>query len=115
MLVRVSGNPTNPLPITVSLEVTETGRFKAKAHTGAPFEMALPLQVVNGSVSGGASRIVIPLGALESDVLTIARTAGTTAKVTVDIVSFPARPTSHNGYAFVRSSDLPLQVIAPTQ
>ncbi len=115
VLVRVSGNPTNPLPITVSLEVTETGRFKAKAHTGAPFEMALPLQVVNGSVSGGASRIVIPLGALESDVLTIARTAGTTAKVTIDIVSFPARPTSHNGYAFVRSSDLPLQVIAPSQ
>ena len=115
VLVRVRGNPTNPLPITVSLEVTETGRFKAKAHTGAPFEMALPLQVVNGSVSGGASRIVIPLGALESDVLTIARTAGTTAKVTIDIVSFPARPTIHNGYAFVRSSDLPLQVIAPTQ
>ena len=32
----VSGNPTDPLPITISLELTAAGQFRASAHTGAP-------------------------------------------------------------------------------
>ena len=111
----VSGNPTDPLPITISLELTAAGQFRASAHTGAPFEMTLSLQVVNGSISSGATSIVIPRGRLQSDVLTVTRTAGTTAAVTVDIVSLPALPLKYSGLTLVKSADLPLQVIAPSQ
>lgn len=111
----VSGNSTEPLGITVSLEKTAEGQLKATAHTGAPFEMILPLRIVNGSVSGGATGIVIPAGALESDALTVNRTAGTTAAVTVEITSLPELPTHFTGLTLVKSSHLPLQVIAPAQ
>ena len=111
----VSGNPTDPLPITISLELTAAGQFRASAHTGAPFEMTLSLQVVNGTISSGATSIVIPRGRLQSDVLTVTRTAGTTAAVTVDIVSLPALPLKYSGLTLVKSADLPLQVIAPSQ
>ncbi len=108
----LTDNPTDPLPIAISLERVATGQFKAMAHTGAPFDMTLPLQVVNGTISGGATSIFIPRGGPESDVLTVNRTTGTTAAVTVDIASLPSPPSNYTGLTLVKSADLPLQVIA---
>ena len=102
------GNAVDPLPLTVSLEKVGTDQFKAVAPTGAPFEIVLPLTVTNGSISGGATTITIPAGSLESESLTVVHTSGTTAAVTVDIGTLPELPTNHNGYALVKSSDLPL-------
>ncbi len=102
------GNAVDPLPLTVSLEKVGTDQVKAVAPTGAPFEIVLPLTVTNGSISGGATTITIPAGSLESESLTVVHTSGTTAAVTVDIGTLPELPTNHNGYALVKSSDLPL-------
>ena len=109
-------NSVDPLPITVSLKTVEAGQFTATVHTGAPFNITLPLSVTNGSISGGADSITVSTGSLESEPLTVTRTAGTTAAVTVDIGDpLPDSPLwpPHRGYALVKSAtDLPLEVIS---
>ena len=107
-------NSVDPLLLTVSLESTGEGQFKAVAPTGAPFEIVLPLSVTNGTMDGGATTIAIPAGDFESAPLTVTRTPGTTAAVTVNIGTLPGLPglpARHFGYALAKSSDLPLEVI----
>ena len=113
-------NPVDPLPLTVSLEKVDADQFKAVAPTGAPFDIVLPLSITNGSINGGATTLTIPKGSVESELLTVTRTTGTTATVTVDIGVLPGIPTEttqygiplHQGYALVKSTDLPLEVIS---
>ena len=107
----VQGNTVNPLPFTVSLEKVGTNQFKATAPVGAPFAMTIPITVVNGSISGGATTLTIPAGDVESAPLTVTRTLGTTGAVTVDIGTLPGLPTQHQGYELVKSSNLLLTVI----
>ena len=120
-VVSVSSDVVGSLPLTVSLEKVEDGQFKAVAPTGAPFDLVLPLNITNGSITGGASSITISTGRIESDTLTLTRTQGTTAAVTVDIGTFPALPTDdegdtvHEGYTLVKSADLPLEAIGAVQ
>ena len=110
----VYGNTVDPLSLTVSLEKVGADQVKAVAPSGAPFEMVLPLTVANGSLSGGATTLTIPAGSLESQPLTVTRTPSTTAAVTMDIGTLPRPPTNHSGYALVKSSDLPLEIIGAT-
>ena len=109
------GNAANPVPLPVSLVKMGAGQFKAVAPTGAPFELVLHLTVTNGSIDGGATSVRIAQGSVASNILTVTRTPGTTAAVTVDIdTPLPSLPASHQGYAITKSSDLPLTVIAAT-
>ncbi len=112
-------NPVDPLQLIVSLESAGEGRFRARAHTGAPFEMVLPINVANGNMDGGSS-VTIARGSVESRVVSVTRTAGTTGAVTVDLGTLPGLPTGryadnrgayHRGYSLARSADLPLQVL----
>ena len=54
------GNPVDPLQLIISLESAGEGRFRARAHTGAPFEMVLPITVANGNMDGGSSVTICP-------------------------------------------------------
>ena len=110
--LRLEGNTVDPLPITVSLESPATNSIRAEAHTAAPFELVLPLRLANGEIDTGEETITIPQGSIESGLLTVSRTAGTSAAVTVDLGVLPELPGDDNGYALVRSADLPLEVIA---
>ncbi len=109
--LNLEGNTVDPLPINVSLERVALGQFRAKANTGAPFDMVLALLVTNGSIDGGGSSIEIPQGDAQSSTYTVTRTTGMSAAVTVDIGTFPDLPGTDNGYALVKSDDLPLEVI----
>ncbi len=104
----LTNNPGAPHPFTVSLEKVADGQFKAVAPAGAPFDMVLPLTVVNGSISSGTTTITIPAGDVGSDTLTVTRTTGTTFAVTVNIGTLPEMPAKHKGYALVKSANLPL-------
>ena len=108
----LDGNSVQPLPLTVSMEKVADGHFKAVALAGAPFEIVLPLSLTNGTIDGDATTIAIPAGSVESGPLTVTRTSGTTAAVTVDIGTLPGLPNGHFGYAVVKSNDLPLEVIS---
>ena len=106
-------NPTDPLPVTVSLESPSAGQFRAVAQTGAPFGMVLPIRVDGGSIDGGVRAATIPQGDSASAPLDVSRAAGATAAVTVDLAALPGRPATDRGYGLVASADLPLEVLAP--
>ena len=113
--LRLSGNTVDPLPVTVSLKQVGEGEFKATAHTGAPFDIVLPLIITHGSIDGGGTpSLTISTGTVESESVTVSRTPGTVDAVSVDIGTLPGIPGPyyiHSGYEFVKSSDLPLTVI----
>ena len=107
--LELSDNAVNPLPLTVSLEKVGTNQFKAVAPSGVPFDIVLPLTITNGSITSGASTLTIPVGSVGSESLTVTRTLGTTFAVTVNIGDpLPVLPGRHQGYALVKSADLPL-------
>ena len=114
-MLGVQNNAVDPLPITISLELVEAGQFKAKAHTGAPFDMVLPIRIANGTLVDGQDSIAISTGRVASDLQTVSRTPGTVAAVTVDIGALPDPPGGATnlsaGYALVKSEDLPLVVL----
>ena len=111
-IIELYGNPVDPMVVAVSLEKVGNHGFKATAPAGAPFTMALPVSVTNGSIDGGAATLTIPAGAVESAPLTVTRTAGTAAGVTADIgPSLPALPPRHLGYALAKAPGLPLEVL----
>ena len=112
--VRAGGNSRPPLAIQVSLEPAGRGQFKARAHTGAPFDIALTVTVVNGVINAGPNSITIPTGSVESSVFEVSRRPGTATAVTVDIASLPS-VANHlfQGLELVRSPELPLIVFEP--
>ena len=111
--LHLSGNPVDPLILTVSLAQFGEAQFKATAPTGAPFDVVLPLSVTNGSIDNGeTTTITIPIGSVESEPFTVTRTPDTTDAVTVDIGTLPGIPSNHSGYTLVKSADLPLEVLA---
>ena len=110
--IRLGRNSVDPLPLTVSLEKVGTNQFKAVIPAGATFDIVLPITVINGSISGSATMLTISHGSMESGLLTVIRTPGTTADVTVDIGTLPSLPRNHFGYALVKSNALPLDIIS---
>ena len=109
--LQLTGNTGAPFSFEVSLEKVGTNQFKAVFPIGAPFDIELPITVANGSEANNANSITIPKGSVESEALTVTRTALTVAAVTVDIGTLPSIPTSHNGYALSKSSDLPVTIL----
>ena len=108
--LELDGNAVDPLPVAVSLEPAGRGRFKAVAPTAAPFALTLPISVVNGEIDGGATTLTIPAGMVQSDLVSVTRSAGSTSAVTADIGTLPELPSNHRGYALEKSSGLPLEV-----
>ena len=98
------GSNTVGLAITVSLEKVGGNQFKATAPTGAPFNIVLPITAANGSIDDGATTATIPAGSIESELLTVIPTPGTSDAVTVNIGTLPALPTSHFGYSLTKPS-----------
>ena len=98
------GDNTVGLAITVSLEKVGGNQFKATAPTGAPFNITLPITVANGSIDDGATTATIPAGSVQSGLLTVIPTPGTSEAVTVDIGTLPELPTSHFGYSLGKPS-----------
>ena len=97
--------------ITVSLKKVGADQFKAIASSSAPFDIVLPISVTNGRITGGATTVTIPTGRVESELLTVTRTPGTSDDITVDIGTLPGIPATHPGYSLVKSTDLPLTFI----
>jgi len=90
------------LSITVSLEKVGNNQFKAIAPIGAPFDIVLPLTILNGSIIGDTTTITISAGSVESDLLNVGRTPNATDPVTVEIGTLPSLPVSHYGYRIVK-------------
>ena len=98
------GDNSVGLSIRVSLEKVGGNQFKATALTGAPFNITLPITVANGSIDDDSTTVTIPTGSVESGLLTVIPTPGTSDAVTVDIGTLPELPTSHFGYSLDKPS-----------
>ena len=110
--LRLLDNGNTAPSLTVSLEKVGEDRLRAVAPVGAPFEMELPVSLGSGGeLAGGATGLTIPVGAVASAAVSVTRTAGTYDAVTADIGTVPALPADHEGYALVKSADLPVEVL----
>ena len=107
--LQLSGNTGAPFSFEVSLEKVGTNQFKAVLPVGAPFDIAVPISVTNGSA---ANSITISQGSVESEALLVTRTLLTTEAVSVDIGTLPSIPATHNGYTLSKSIDLPLEIFS---
>ena len=117
--LEVSRNPGAPFALAIFHEKVGEGQFKVVAPTGTPLDRVLPIIVNNGTLSGVATTVTLSAGSVESEPFTVTRIPGTTAPVTVNIGTVPDEvPTDvngiplHTGYVFVKSSDLPIEVIS---
>ena len=110
----LGGNSTDPMQLTVTMEKVGTDQARAKVLAGAPFAVDIPVTVVDGTLAGGATTLGVAQGSVDGGPVTVTRTAGTTAAVTVDVdlSTQPTQPTGHAGYEFARaSSGLPATVL----
>ncbi len=112
-ILHLYSNTVDPLPLFVSLEKVGSSQFKAVAPTGAPFSLVLPVSISSaGEIEGGASKVTIPAGAVESAPLQVVREVGTEAAVTVDLGTLPALPGSHIGYVLEKDDTLPREILS---
>ena len=115
-VLSLSGNSTDPLLISVSLENVGSSEFKAVAPVGAPFDLSLPVSASgDGGIEGDADTVTVSTGAVESSAVGVTRAHGTTGAVTVDIGTLPALPANHRGYALEKDASLPLAIPSPTE
>ena len=108
--LHLSGNLVDPLSLNVSLQKVGTNQVKAVVPTGAPFPIVLPIRIQNGTLAHRATTITIPIGKVESQLLTVPQSTGTSDAVTVEIGTLPNLPSLHNGYALVKGIDGPMEV-----
>ena len=76
--------------------------------------MNIPVTPENGTLAGGVTALNVAKGAVEGTAVTVTRTEGTTAAVTVDVdlSTQPMLPTGHAGYIFARAaSGLPAEIL----
>ena len=107
------GNAIDPLPLSVSLEKAEESKFKAVAPTGAPFALALPVNISStGTIEGDIDAVRIPAGEVESTSVGVTRVTGTEDAVTVNLGTLPTPPAQHQGYVLKKDGTLP-RVILP--
>ena len=111
--LKLGGNTVDPLPLSVTLEKAGVSEFRAVAATGSPFRLVLPVSASSaGEIAGGATSVTIDTGRDESAPVEVTRVAETRAAVTVDFGTLPGLPSDHSGYAFTKSTALPLEVLA---
>ncbi len=113
--LKLGDNPITDklLPLSVTLVTLENGgsdQVRAEVLAGAPFTVDIPVTVANGALDGDATALRVAAGSVEGTPVTVTRTPGTTAPVTVDIdlAIQPSLPGDHDGYIFVvEGADLP--------
>ena len=111
-------NTDDVLALTVTVEKFGTDQARAKVPAGAPFAVDFTATVVNGSLPTGVTKLAVAAGSVDGTAVTVTRTTGTMAAVTVDIdlTTQPTLPTNHTGYEFVKAtSGLPAEILPDTR
>ena len=110
----LDGNSTDPLPLTVTVEKVGTNQVRAKVLAGAPVAVDIPVTPVNGTLAGSVTELGVAAGSVDGTAVTMTRTAGTTAAVTVDVdlTTQPTLSLGHRGYIFKKATtNLPVTII----
>ena len=110
----LEGNSTNPMELTVTVEKVGTDQVRAKVLAGAPFAVEFSVTPVNGTLTSSVTALSVAAGEVYSEPVTMTRTDGTTAAVTVDVdlTTPPTLPTNHQGYIFKKATtNLPATIL----
>ena len=105
------------LALTVTLEKVGTDQVRARVRAGAPFAVDFTPTVVNGDLPASDTKLAVAAGDVDGTAVTVTRTSGTTAAVTVDIdlSTQPSLPANHSGYEFEKAdSGLPKTILPDT-
>ncbi len=113
-------NTGDVLALTVTVEKFGTDQARAKVLAGAPFAVDFAATVVNGSLPTGVTKLAVAAGEVNGTAVTVTRTTGTMAAVTVDIdlTTQPTLPINlvHSGYEFAKAtSGLPATILPDTR
>ena len=111
-------NTGDTLALTVTVEKFGTDQARAKVLAGAPFAVVFIPTVAHGSLPTGVATLDVATGSVEGTPVTVTRTTGTMAAVTVDIdlTAQPALPMNHTGYEFEKASTgLPVEILPDTR
>ena len=106
------------LALTVTVEKFGTDQARAKVLAGAPFAVVFIPTVAHGSLPSGVATLDVAAGSVDGTPVTVTRTTGTMAAVTVDIdlTAQPALPMNHTGYEFEKASTgLPVEILPDTR
>lgn len=100
--LRLGGNLIDPLPLIISLQQVAVNQYQAVISTASPFNIELPINVTDGSISGNTANVVIEKGNIYSDTFTVIPTSTMSLPI-VDIDTLPAIPVNHYGYILTKS------------
>ena len=108
----------NTLTFTVRVEKVGTDQVRAKVLAGAPFEVEFTPTLANGSLPASDTKLAVPKGSVDGTAVTVTRTSGTMAAVTVDIdlTTQPSLPATHSGYTFAKAAGSePVEILPDTR
>ena len=108
----------NTLTFTVRVEKVGTDQVRAKVLAGAPFEVDFTPTLANGSLPASDTKLAVPKGSVDGTAVTVTRTSGTMAAVTVDIdlTTQPSLPATHSGYTFAKAAGSePVEILPDTR
>ena len=110
--IDLSGNPVDPLELTVGVELRENEYAHVVIPGGAPGNLDIPLSIANGLVANSASLTVsIPRGSTESEGSTVTRSPGATGAVTATIGTLPSLPAGYTGFELAKASADPIELL----
>ena len=108
----------NTLTFTVRVEKVGADQVRAKVLAGAPFEVDFTPTLANGSLPASDTKLAVPKGSVDGTAVTVTRTSGTMAAVTVDIdlTTQPSLPATHSGYTFAKAAGSePVEILPDTR
>ena len=103
------GGPVNFLYVGIELAYDREGVFHLWSQNGAPFDVEVGFEIENGSLEGGGSSGMMPVGTDVSQEYRVIRTPGTTGPVVVHLPqeNLPAEWLYHSYETFVSGIELP--------
>ena len=97
--LRLGGNTVSPMPLIVWLEQVSNDMYKVSIPTGAPFDVAVPVVLVDGEIGETLRLVTIPKGSVKSDAFLVP----VVQSGSIVIGALPNLPSNHFGYVFSKS------------
>ncbi len=102
--LRLGSNAVKKASVILYLKQVSEDEFKVMVPSGAPFDMILPVTVINGVITHGETPLVIPQGKTESATFGVACPLGRPITPTVVLNTLPNLPPGHYGYRIAQST-----------
>ncbi len=102
--IRLGSNAAEKASVILYLKQVSDDEFKVVVPTGAPFDMILPITVINGVITNGETPLMIPQGSTESATFGVACPLGRPITPTVVLNTLPELPPGHYGYRLAQST-----------